>query len=104
MTIYTSQAISQLMEQGRFCLTAQRQLKYYDLTFCPDVTVKSCDSVSNPADRVPLDYEGSPHDCVADSVAFSKLRPDLESEPLQSGEVVYFLDGSMIKKHMLGSV
>ena len=33
VTIYTSHAISQLMEQGRFCLTAQRQLKYYDLTW-----------------------------------------------------------------------
>ena len=94
VNIYTSHAISQLMDKGRFCLTAQRQLKYYDLTFCPDVTVKSCDSVNNPADRVPLEYDGSPHDCVADSVAFSKLRPDLESEPLKNGEVVYFVDGS----------
>ena len=69
-------------------------MKYYDLTFCPDVIVKTCDSVGNPADRVPLDYEGSPHRCVADSVIFSKLRPDLEGEPLCDAEVVYFVDGS----------
>ena len=54
VTIYTSSAISQFTEQGRFCLTAQRQLKYYDFTLCPDVTVKTCDSVCNPADRVPI--------------------------------------------------
>ena len=58
------------------------------------MTIKSCDTAANPADRVPLAYEGVPHECVADSVTFSKLRPDLESAPLQGAEVVYFVDGS----------
>ncbi|KAL2076907.1 hypothetical protein ACEWY4_027497 [Coilia grayii] len=94
VVIYTSHAVVQLTEQGRFCLTPQRQLKYYDLSFCPDVTIKTCDSVTNPADRIPLEYEGTPHECVAESIAFSKLRPDLESEPLADSEVIYFVDGS----------
>ncbi|KAL2076356.1 hypothetical protein ACEWY4_028057 [Coilia grayii] len=93
ITIYTAHAISQLVEQGRFCLTPQRQLKYNDLSFCPDVTIKTCDMATNPADRIPLDYEGTPHECVADSLVFSKLRADLESEPLESG-LVFFVDGS----------
>lgn len=87
LTIFTSHAISQLVDQGRFCLTPQRQLKYYDLSYCPDVTIKTCDTVCNPADRIPLDYEGTPHDCIGQSLTFSKLRADLESEPLNESLV-----------------
>ncbi|KAL2089262.1 hypothetical protein ACEWY4_013950 [Coilia grayii] len=93
VTIYTSHAIAQLAEQGKFCLTPQRQLRYYNLPFLIDVTIKTCDTATNPADYLPPEYDGTPHECVADSKAFSKLREDLESEPLE-GAVVYFVDGS----------
>ena len=61
--------------------------------FCPDVAFKTCDIATNPVDRIPLDYEGTFHECVADSLGFSKLWPDLESESLESG-LVFFVDGS----------
>ncbi len=43
---------------------------------------------------IPLTFEGKPHDCVNESLAFTRLRPDLESTPIPEAEVAYFVDGS----------
>uniref|UniRef100_A0A4W5RRK5 RNase H type-1 domain-containing protein n=1 Tax=Hucho hucho TaxID=62062 RepID=A0A4W5RRK5_9TELE len=69
----------------------------------PDVSIKRCNTV-NPADRIPFDFEGEAHDCVAEALRFTKLRPDLDSIPLMDrhGCIMenYFVDGSCFKDHL----
>ncbi len=80
----------ELLEQGKFVLTQARILAYSSLLTYPDVTVKRCRTV-NPAELIPLAFEGKPHDCVNESLAFTRLRPDLESTPITEAEVTYFV-------------
>ncbi len=99
VTIYTHHKIVELLEQGKFVLTQARILAYSTLLTYPDVTVKRCRTV-NPAELIPLAFEGKPHDCVNESLALSRLRPDLESTPITEAEVTYFVDGSSFKDHV----
>ena len=41
-------------------------------------------------DDVPFDLEGTSHDCVAESLTFAQLRPDLEREPLLNPDRAFF--------------
>ncbi len=99
VTIYTHHKIVELLEQGKFVLTQAQILAYSSLLAYPDVTVKRCRTV-NPAELIPLAFEGKPHDCVNESLAFTRLRPDLESTPITEAEVTYFVDGSSFKDHV----
>eukprot|EP00063_Salmo_salar_P006046 XP_013980881.1 PREDICTED: uncharacterized protein LOC106561442 [Salmo salar] len=100
--ISTHHKIVELIEQGRFVLTNARTLDYMTLLTYPDVSIKRCNTV-NPADRIPFDFEGQAHDCVAEALTFTKLRPDLESIPLMDREGSnlenYFVDGSCFKDY-----
>ena len=99
VTIRTHHKITELIEKGKFVLTDARLLDYLALLTFPDVTIERCFTV-NPADRVPHDFEGTPHDCVADSLTFTKLRPDLLSEPMVGAEEDFFVDGSCFRDHL----
>ncbi len=99
VTIYTHHKFVELLEQGKFVLTQARIMAYSSLLTYPDVTVKRCRTV-NPAELIPLAFEGKPHDCVNESLAFTRLRPDLESTPITEAEVNYFVDGSSFKDHV----
>lgn len=99
VTIYTHHKTVELIEQGKFVLTQARILAYSTLLTYPDVTIKRCKTV-NPAELIPLAFEGEPHDCVANSLTFTRLRPDLESIPLPEAEVTYFVDGSSFRDHL----
>ncbi len=99
VTIYTHHKVVELIEQGKFVLTQARILAYSSLLAYPDVTIKQCHTV-NPAVLIPLAFEGKPHDCVTDSLTFTRLRPDLESTPIPESEVTYFIDGSSFRDHV----
>lgn len=47
----------------------------------------------NPATMIPLACKGQPHDCVADSLAFTGLWSDLETTLILNAAVDYFVDG-----------
>ncbi len=98
VTIYTHHKTVELIEQGKFVLTPARILAYSSLLTYPDVTIKRCSTI-NPAELIPLAFEGKPHECVASALAFTRLRPDLESMPISEAEVTYFVDGSSFKDH-----
>lgn len=90
----------EILEEGRFFLTQAQSLTYiYDLTY-PDITINHCTTV-NPADMFPLEHEGQLHVCLADSLTFTRLRPDLESTPNPDADVDYFVDGSCFKDHLI---
>ncbi len=98
VTIYTHHKTVELIEQGKFVLTPARILAYSSLLTYPDVTIKRCSTI-NSAELIPLAFEGKPHECVASALAFTRLRPDLESMPISEAEVTYFVDGSSFKDH-----
>lgn len=97
--IYTHHKVAELLERGRFVLTQARCLTYSTLLTYPDITIKRC-TTTNPANFIPLEGEGNPHECVTDSLAFTRLRPDLESTPIIDVNVEYFVDGSCFRDHL----
>ncbi len=99
VTIYTHHKIVELIEQGKFVLTQARILAYSSLLTYPDVTIKQCHTV-NPAELIPLAFEGKLHDCVTNSLTFTRLRLDLESTPIPDTEVTYFVDSSSFRDHV----
>lgn len=97
--IYMHHKVAELLEQGRFVLTQTRSLTYLTLLTFPDITIKRC-STLNPANYIHLEGEGMPHECVAESLAFTRLRPDLESAPIFNAKADYFVDGSCYRDHL----
>ena len=65
----------------------------------PDVRIQKC-TTSNPADVIPLEFEREPHECVAETMRYTKLRPDLEATTLVQADVTYFVDGSCFRDHL----
>ena len=99
VTIFTHHKVTELIEQGKFVLTNSRLLEYLTLLTFPDVTIRRCSTV-NPAEKILHDFEGTSHDCVADSLTFTKLRPDLLSTPIIGAEEELFVDGSCYRDHL----
>lgn len=99
VTIYTHHKTAELLEKGRFVLTQARSLAYSTLLTYPDITIKRC-TTTNPANFITLEGEGTPHECVSVSLAFTRLRPDLESTPIVDADVDYFVDGSCFRDHV----
>lgn len=69
-------------------------IPYYTKPF--HLYVKHCTTV-NPADMIPPECEGKPHDCVAETSAFTRLRPDLVSSLISDADINYFVDGSCFR-------
>ncbi|KAI5617727.1 hypothetical protein C0J50_22731, partial [Silurus asotus] len=59
----------------------------------PELTIERCNTV-NPAERMVLPNDGTPHCCTEESEKFLKARADLEPEPLEESQRVFFVDGS----------
>lgn len=92
VTILTHHKIVELINQGKFVVIQARCLQYIPLQTYPDVTIKRC-STTNPANCVVTETEGEPQECVAETMRYTKLRPDLEPTPQVDAEVNYFVDG-----------
>jgi len=62
--------ISELINQGKFVVTQARCLQFMHLLMYPDVKIlKSSSAVtSNPANVIPFEFEGEPHECVAETM------------------------------------
>ena len=99
VTIFTHHKVAELIDQGKFVLTNSRLLQHLALLTFPDVNIQRCSTV-NPAEKIPHDFEGTPHNCVADSLKYTKLRPDLLSTPIDGAEEELFVDGSCYKDHL----
>ena len=65
----------------------------------PDITIRRF-TAANSANFVQLEGEGTPHECIFASLAFTRLRPDLESTPIVDADVDYFVDGSCFRDHL----
>ena len=96
VTIYTHHKVAELIEKGRFVVTNARLLNYLTLLTYPDVTIARCVTV-NPAEKIAHANEGTPHNCVSESLAFTKLRPDLLSDPIEDADMELFVDGSCFR-------
>lgn len=48
----------------------------------------------------PLEQEGQSLDCVANSLAFTHLRPDLESTPIPEVDADYFVERSCFRDQL----
>ncbi|XP_041854876.1 uncharacterized protein LOC121648678 [Melanotaenia boesemani] len=99
VVIYTHHKITELINHSKLVLTTARCLQYLPLLTYPDVTIKRCET-TNPANMLPFEFEGDTHECVAETTRYTKLRPDLESEPLDNAQVTYYVDGSCFRDHM----
>lgn len=49
-------------------------------------------TMTNPASFMSKE-EGEPHECVAETMKYTRLRPDMESSSLLQADVMYFIDG-----------
>lgn len=98
VTIYTHHKVTELVELGKFVLTTPRTLQYRGLLTYPDVSIVRCNTI-NLADNIPLSFEKEPHECVAEAIAYSKLRPNLKSVPLLDPDVTCFVDVSCYRDH-----
>ena len=74
-------------------------MEYLALLTFPDVTIKQSSTV-NPEERIQHDFEGTPHDCAADSLTSTKLRPDLLSTPIVGAQGEQFDNGFCHKDHL----
>lgn len=97
--IYMHHKVTELIEQGRFVLTTARTLQYGMILTYPDVKIQKCQTI-NPVNSIPFSFEGQPHDCMAVSLAYSKLRPDLKSSLITDADMTYFIDGSCFRDHV----
>lgn len=61
--ILTHHKLVNLIKKGKSVLMTQRLTEYHLLLEYPDVTIRVC-KVKNPADTIPLPFEGELHDCV----------------------------------------
>lgn len=97
--LYTHHKVVELLEKGKFVLMPARIVMFQMLLTFSDITIQRC-TTSNITDYVPLGYEGEPHDCVRETMAFAKLRVDLQSEPLvDEDNKILFVDGSCYRDH-----
>lgn len=61
----------------------------------PELTIQRCATV-NPATRMMIPTEGTPHDCVQATDVFLKPREDLHNQPI-AAQLTYFVDGSCFR-------
>ncbi|XP_059202559.1 uncharacterized protein LOC131982018 [Centropristis striata] len=98
VTIFTHHKISELLHQGKFVVTQARCLQYTPLLTYPDITIKRC-VTANPANFVPLGHEGEQHECIAETMKYTRLRPDLESTALAYAQETLYVDGSCYRDY-----
>lgn len=96
VVVFTHHKVSELLEHEKYC--SHCMLQYCTLLTYPDVTIVHCTTI-NPAESISFQFEGEAHKCVTESLAYSRLRPDLESAPLPEPEVTYFVNGSCYRDH-----
>lgn len=93
VTILVHHAIKNLLNHGKYALTASRIRDYHRMLEQPDVSVVRCNTV-NPSESLPVASDGEPHDCVFEAEQYSRLRSDLQAIPLTEVDVEYWTDGS----------
>lgn len=87
------------MNQGKLVLTQARCLQYLPLLTYPDVKIKKC-TTENHVEVITFNFEGEPHECIAEAMRNTKSRPDLESTPLLKLDVTYYVDRSCYKDYL----
>ncbi|KAI5609483.1 hypothetical protein C0J50_9477 [Silurus asotus] len=93
VTLYTSHALFALLTSQKFVITNARRTGYDVILSSPELTIERCNTV-NPAERMVLPNDGTPHCCTEESEKFLKARADLEPELLEESQRVFFVDGS----------
>ena len=95
MILYTSHQLYALLTSPRFVLTQARRTGYEVILSAPELTIQRCDTV-NPATKMVLPVDGTPHDCVHETDIFMHARPDLYNEPI-TADLTLFVDGSCFR-------
>lgn len=97
LTLKVSHTISALLLQSNmsFLSPARHLMCMTVLLSQPHLTIERC-STLNPSTLLPIEGDGEPHDCVAESETVYKPRPDLQDTPLNHGQII-FVDGSASK-------
>ncbi|XP_029926020.1 uncharacterized protein LOC115372353 [Myripristis murdjan] len=93
--LYTSHQLHALLTSPRFVLTQARRTGYEVILAAPELTINRCNSI-NPATKMVLPDDGTPHDCVRATDEFLKARDDLYSEPI-TADLTLFVDGSCFR-------
>ena len=93
--LYTSHQLHALITSPRFVLTQARRTGYEVILSAPELTVQQC-TIVNPATRMMLPIEGTPHDCVQSTDVFLRPRQDLHNQPIIA-ELTLFVDGSCFR-------
>ncbi|XP_046875533.1 uncharacterized protein LOC124467322 [Hypomesus transpacificus] len=92
VTLYTSHQLCALLTSTRFVLTQARRTGCEVILSAPELTIQRCDTV-NPATKIVLSVDRTPHDCVRDTNIFMRARQDLYNEPF-TADLTLFVDGS----------
>lgn len=95
VTLYTSHQLHALLTSQRFVLTHARRTGYEVILSAPELTIQRCSTI-NPATRMVLPTEGTPHDCVADTTRFMRARDDLHNLSIPA-DLTLFVDGSCFR-------
>lgn len=67
-------------------------MRYEVIVSAQELIIERCNTI-NPATRLPLSVDGSPHSCEANTTAFLKVYPELHTEPIDA-QLTLFVDGS----------
>ena len=92
VTFYTSHQLYALLTNSHFVLTQAGRPDYEVILSAPELTIQGCDTV-NPATKMVLPVDGTPHDCVHETDIFMRARQDLFNEPF-TADLTLFVDGS----------
>lgn len=94
VTLYTSHQLHAMLTSPRFVLTQARRIDYEVLLSGTELTIQRCTTI-NPATEMVLSTDGTPHDCLAETDSFMKIRDYLHNQPILS-DIILFVDGSCV--------
>ena len=93
--LYTSHQIHALLNSPRFVLKQARKTGYEVVLSVPELNIQRCNTV-NPATRMMIPIDGTPHDCLWATNTFLKPREDMHNQPI-TADFTLFVDGSCFR-------
>ena len=95
VNLYTTHQLHALLTSPRFVLTQARRTGYEVILAAPELNIQRC-NVINPATKMLLPVDGTPHDCVHETDRFMLAREDLHNQPI-TADLTLFVDGSCFR-------
>ena len=95
VNLYTSHQLHALLTSPRFVLTQARRTGYEVILSAPELTILRCKTI-NPATKMVLPVDGTPHDCLSVTDKFMRAREDLHNQAIPA-DLTLFVDGSCFR-------